>query len=93
MKGLIAAVFSAVLLLPMLPSGADAQEYRPGYQIDNGPYVFSRTTVSKKPRRGYSGWYPGYPHLFCDYERHPVRSCDRRGRCKVTRWIMKEYCY
>ena len=92
MKGWFAVACGAMLLVGMLASSADAQRYRPGYQIDNGPYVFSRTTTSKKPRRGYSGFYPGYPHLFCDYERHPVRSCDRRGRCKVTRWVMKEYC-
>lgn len=93
MKRLLAVACGLALLMPALSFAAAAQGYTPGYQIDNGPYVFSKTTTSRKPRRGYSGFYPGVPHLFCDYERHPVRSCDRRGRCKVTRWVMKEYCY
>ena len=81
------ALFFSVAALAM---PAEAQR---GYQIDQGPYVFSKETTSKKPRRGYSGWYPGPQQLFCDYERTPVRKCDSRGRCRVTHWNMKEYCY
>lgn len=80
----------AIAMLASLAAPASAQR---GYQIDRGAYVFSKESTSRQPRHGYSGFYKGPQQLFCDYERTPVRSCDSRRRCKVTRWILKEYCY
>lgn len=95
MRRLVATMVGAALLLPIVASDAFAQRHRgvPNYELGNGPYFYEKRSVSKRPRRGYSGFYPGLPNLYCSYQRNPIRTCDRRGRCSVKRWEMLEYCY
>ncbi len=95
MKRLIATIIGAALLLPIVSSDVFAQRFRnvPDYRLGNGPYFYEKRSASRQPRRGYEGFYPGLPNLYCSYQRRPIRTCNRRGRCSVKRWEMFEYCY
>lgn len=85
--------FTAIAVVSSLLAWSMPVAAQSGYKIDRGAYAFSKKSQSKQPRHGYSGFYKGPSQLFCDYERTPNRTCDSRGRCRVTSWTLKEYCY
>ena len=90
----ISRKFTSALCAAALLAVAAPAQAQSGYQIDTtGTYVFTKRSVSKAPRHGYSGFYQGPGHLYCSYERQPVRTCGRNGHCRATRWVLKEYCY
>lgn len=82
-----------VLLVGLVFAGKPAVAHGLGpYGYNSGPYYYGEFH-SKKPLHGYSGWHPGAHRLYCDYDRIPVRRCNRKGRCRVVKWIIRPYCY
>ena len=77
------------LALTILPDIAPAQPW-PTYRGDRR---YEDSYITPRGQRGYTGWGSG-PLLgyFCDYQRTPIRRCDR-GRCRVVAWETRQYCY
>ena len=93
MRNLITATLAATVILSLMgtePAWAQRGVFISPY--GGGPYYYGEYH-SKKPRHGYSGFHPGPYRLYCDYDRIPVRRCNRKGRCRVVKWIIKPYCY
>ncbi len=85
--GLAAIAIAALLGTIAATPGAEAKGGRGG----SGETVELSVNTGKEMRRGYSGPL-GVGGLYCDYQRIPTHDCSS-GRCKVTSWTLKQFCY
>jgi hypothetical protein len=84
-------LIAGIFLCSLVPSESAAAKR--GLYRYNGGIQYYGEYHSKKPVHGYSGFHPGPYRLYCDYDRIPVRKCNRNGRCRVVKWIIRPYCY
>ncbi len=88
-KALGACLALGLIIVPelALAQGSPWPTYRGGEDRYEDNYV------TKKPRRGYTGW-GSFPlnDYFCDYQRTPIRRCSN-GHCRVVAWNLQQYCY